>query len=218
MDTLTSLAFLPDTTVMLAYSLACLVLFATPGPDMSLFLARTVSGGRASGIAAMAGALTGCCVHTLLAALGISALLAASQTAFLVLKVAGSLYLLWLAIDALRHGSALNVREGKRESSHWRTYLVGVGINLTNPKVVLFFVTFLPQFVRADDPHAAAKLVFLGLYFVAISTPLAVLMILGAERVLQALRDHPRVLRGLDYAFAGLFGAFALRILVTQGK
>lgn len=219
MLTITNLGFLPDLPVILAYSAACFVLFVTPGPDMSLFLARTISGGRRSGIAAMAGALTGCCVHTLLAALGLSAVLAASTTAFTALKVVGALYLLWLALDALRHGSALSVRDReRREISLWRTFLVGIGINLTNPKVVLFFVTFLPQFVRADDPNAAAKLVFLGLYFVAFSLPLALIMILGAEKVISTLQNRPRLMRGIDYLFAGLFGAFALRILFTQGR
>lgn len=213
------LDFIPSASVLAAYSLACFVLFVTPGPDMSLFLAKTMSGGRKAGIAAMLGAMAGCCVHTLLAALGLSALLAASTTAFTVLKVVGALYLLWLAFDAIRHGSALNVREGERvEPSFWRTFLVGVGINLTNPKVVLFFVTFLPQFVATNDPNAAGKLIFLGLYFVAFSVPLALLMILGAERVIALLRSRPRVMRAIDYLFATLFGAFALKILATQGK
>src|SRR6185295_13364350 len=147
------MTFLPESSVLITYSLACVVLFITPGPDMSLFLAKTMSGGRKAGIASMLGAMTGCCVHTLLAALGVSALLAASATAFTVLKIVGALYLLWLAIDAVRHGSALNLRsEAKQEVSFWATFLVGVGINLTNPKVVLFFVTFLPQFVQVGDP------------------------------------------------------------------
>src|SRR4051812_11710189 len=137
------MTFLPDAGVLLAYSLACFVLVITPGPDMSLFLAKTLSGGRRAGIAALLGVQLGCCVHTILAALGLSALLAASGTAFFVLKVVGGLYLLWLALDAVRHGSALNVaHEGRAEVPFWRTFLVGLGVNLTNPKVVLFFVTF----------------------------------------------------------------------------
>jgi threonine/homoserine/homoserine lactone efflux protein len=211
--------FLPDATVLAAYSLACLVLFITPGPDMSLFLARTVTGGRAAGIAAFTGASLGCVVHSLLAAFGLSALIAASPTAFLVLKVVGALYLLWLALDAVRNGSSLNVRaEPSRRVSFWPTLALGLTVNLTNPKVVLFFVTFLPQFVDASDPHAAAKLLFLGIYFVVATFPLGVLMILGAERVVGALKSRPRVLRAIDWLFAGVFSAFAVRILTTQGR
>jgi threonine/homoserine/homoserine lactone efflux protein len=170
-------------------------------------------------MAAMLGAMTGCCVHTLLAALGLSALLAASATAFTVMKIVGAVYLLWLAVDAVRHGSSLNLRGGPGgDVSVWRTFLLGIGINLTNPKIVLFFVTFLPQFVDAADPHASEKLVFLGLYFIAFSAPLAVLMIFGAERIIALLKNRPRIMRGIDYTFAGLFGAFALKILTTQGR
>ena len=213
------MTFLPDATVLVAYSVACFVLFITPGPDMSLFLAKTVSGGRKAGIAAMLGAQAGCCVHTMLAALGLSALLAASATAFLVLKLVGGLYLLWLAVDAIRHGSALNVRrDAGTEESVWRTFVLGVGVNLTNPKVVLFFVTFLPQFVSAGDPYAAQKLVFFGLYFVLFNLPLCALMVLGADRVLALLKRRPRVMRAIDYVFAGIFGAFAVKILAMPGR
>jgi len=213
------MTFLPDATVLVADSVACFVLFVTPGPDMSLFLAKTVSGGRKAGIAAMLGAQAGCCVHTMLAALGLSALLAASATAFLVLKLVGGLYLLWLAVDAIRHGSALNVRrEAGTQVSVWRTFVLGVGVNLTNPKVVLFFVTFLPQFVSAGDPYAAQKLVFFGLYFVLFNLPLCALMVLGADRVLALLKRRPRVMRAIDYVFAGIFGAFAVKILAMPGR
>jgi threonine/homoserine/homoserine lactone efflux protein len=213
------MTFLPDAAVLVAYSVACFVLFITPGPDMSLFLAKTISGGRKAGIAAMLGAQAGCCVHTMLAALGLSALLAASATAFLVLKLVGGLYLLWLAVDAIRHGSALNVRrEAGTQVSVWRTFVLGVGVNLTNPKVVLFFVTFLPQFVSAGDPYAAQKLVFFGLYFVLFNLPLCALMVLGADRVLALLKRRPRVMRAIDYVFAGIFGAFAVKILAMPGR
>ncbi|MBZ6075656.1 LysE family translocator [Microvirga puerhi] len=213
------MTFLPDLSTFLTYSLACTILFITPGPDMSLFLAKTMSGGRKAGLAAMLGAMAGSCVHTLLAALGLSALLAASVTAFTVLKIVGALYLMWMAIDAVRNGSALHVKdEGRIEVSFWKTFLVGVGINLTNPKVVLFFVTFLPQFVQATDPHASEKLLFLGLYFVAVTGPMGAVMILGADKVLALLRSRPKLMRGIDYSFAGLFSAFALKILATAAR
>lgn len=213
------MSFLPDSAVLLAYSLACVVLFITPGPDMSLFLAKTVAGGRRAGVAAFTGASLGCVVHSLLAAFGLSALIAASPAAFLTLKIVGAAYLLWLAVDAVRNGSSLNVRADKgARVSFWRTFALGLTVNLTNPKVVLFFVTFLPQFVQADDPHAAAKLLFLGIYFVVFTFPMGVAMILGAERVVGGLKSRPRLLRAIDWLFAGVFSAFALRILAAQGR
>lgn len=209
------MSFLPDLAVMISYSVACLLLFVTPGPDMSLFLAKTMTGGRKAGFACMIGALAGCGVHTVLAALGISALLHASETAFTALKIIGALYLLWMAFGAIRHGSAFKMREENNAALSFRqNLLIGLGINLTNPKVILFFVTFLPQFVQANDPHASAKLFFLGLYFIAFSTPLCILLICGADKVVQVLKNSPKVLRAIDYSFAGLFGAFALKILM----
>ncbi len=213
------MTFLPDAPTMVAFTIACVVLFITPGPDMSLFLARTIAGGRRLGAASVAGANVGCVVHTMLAALGISALINASAAAFMTLKIVGALYLLWLAIDALRNGSALNVREGETaDPSLWRAFVTGVGVDLLNPKVVLFFVTFLPQFVDANDPHAQGKLVFLGLFFVAMNLPLSVVMVLGAERLTASLKKRPGVMRAIDYVFAGVFGIFAARILMTQAK
>ncbi|CAH1657811.1 Threonine/homoserine/homoserine lactone efflux protein [Hyphomicrobiales bacterium] len=214
------MTFLPSTTIILTYTLACIVLFVTPGPDMSLMLAKTLSGGRRQGFAALFGTTAGCCVQTMLAALGVSALLAASVTAFTILKVVGALYLLWLAFEAIRHGSALSV-DAKRQGKPmplWRTALVGLGINLTNPKVVLFFVTFLPQFVDASDPHASGKLWFLGLYFVVVATPLSIALVLAADKVVGALKRRPRVMRAIDYGFASLFGAFAIKMLTVQAR
>jgi threonine/homoserine/homoserine lactone efflux protein len=211
--------FIPDSSVLLTYSIACFILFVTPGPDMSLFLSRTIAGGRRAGIASLLGASAGCLVHTVLAAVGLSAVIAASPAAFTGLKVVGALYLAWLAVDALRNGSALNVKEqAEHKRGFAQTFWFGVMVNLANPKVVLFFVTFLPQFVSASDPHAAGKLAFLGAYFVVFTIPLAILMILGAESVVEKLKRNPRIMRGIDCVFAGVFGAFAVKILLTEQK
>lgn len=213
------MTFIPDSATMVAYSLACFVLFITPGPDMSFFLAKTVQGGRQAGIAAMTGASFGNIVHSLAAAFGLSALIAASATAFTAVKIIGALYLLWMAYDAIRHGSALTIaREAGKPPSFGRTCLQGLGVNLTNPKIVLFFLTFLPQFVAASDPHAAGKLLFLGIYFVVFAFPLAVGLILVAERFIALLKNNPRLMRAVDYAFAGVFGFFAIQVLRTQAR
>jgi threonine/homoserine/homoserine lactone efflux protein len=213
------MTFLPDTPTLFAFTIASLLLFITPGPDMSLWLSRTIGSGRAAGVASLVGTNVGCVVHTLLAAFGVSALIAASQTGFFVLKIVGALYLLWLAVDAVRNGSSLNVKTtDKASASLMSSFVLGVTINLTNPKVVLFFITFLPQFVSAHDPHVTGKLLFLGLYFVLINVPGAFLMILGAEKLVMWLKARPRVLRGIDYSFAGVFAFFALKIALTQGK
>ena len=213
------MTFLPDFSTLLAYSLASIILFITPGPAMSLFLARTMSSGRGPGIASVMGANLGCVIHTFLAAFGISALVAASHTGFLILKIVGAGYLLWLAIDAIRHGSSLNVGSvTQKKVTLWSSFLMGVSVNMTNPKVVLFFITFLPQFVSASDPHVTQKMLFLGIYFIVINFPLSLIMILGAERLVNWLKIRPRVMRGIDFTFAGVFAFFALKIALTQGR
>ncbi|HMB47930.1 MAG TPA: LysE family translocator, partial [Afifellaceae bacterium] len=181
-------------------------------------LSRALTQGRMAGFAAMLGATAGIIVHTLLAAFGLSALLAASPNAFLAVKIAGAFYLVWLAVQAIRHGSALTLEQSVTTLRQplLRTWLTGVGINLLNPKIVLFFVTFLPQFISVDDPAAAGKLTFLGAYFIVLSVPLTGLMILAADRFSAALRSNPRVTRMIDWLFAGIFGAFAVRILTIS--
>ena len=211
--------FLPSLPVFLAYTGASILLFATPGPDMSLFLSRTVSSGRRAGIASAIGSNMGCVVHTFLVAFGVSALISASATGFLLLKIFGAGYLLWLAVDAIRHGSSLNVKaQGASSTSVLKSFLLGVMVNLTNPKVVIFFITFLPQFIANADPDARGKLLFFGLYFVALNIPLSIIAVLVAERLVGWLKGRPQVLRRIDYTFAGVFALFALKIAFTEGK
>lgn len=211
--------FIPDASTLIAYSVASILLFITPGPDMSLFLARTMASGRNAGLSSAMGANVGCVIHTLLAAFGVSALIAASPTGFLILKIVGAGYLLWLAVDAIRNGSSLNVSTlDRKPMTLLKSFILGISVNMTNPKVVLFFITFLPQFVSANDPHVTAKLLFLGLYFVIINVPLSIVMILGAEKLVTWLKNKPRVMRGVDYSFASVFAVFALKIALTQGR
>ena len=213
--------FIPSLPVLGLFTLAGLVLFITPGPDMSLWLSRTFSGGRVAGMAAMAGTSLGCCVHSVLVAFGISVLINASPVAFNTMKIVGAAYLLWLAYQAIRHGSMLNTNLHKSVAAKpaiWAPFLNGLMVNLSNPKVVLFFITFLPGFVEVSDPHVAARLLFLGLYFVAFSAVLSTLFILAAEQLVSSLRKNPKIMRSIDYVFGGVFGIFALTIIRAQAK
>ncbi|MEO4001155.1 LysE family translocator [Mesorhizobium sp. CAU 1732] len=213
------MTFLPDLATLAQFAVATLIIAITPGPDMTLFVGRSLSQGRAAGLACMTGAMTGIMVHTLLVSLGLSALIAASPQAFLALKIFGAGYLIWLAVQAIRRGSAFSP-DGKAVSqrSLVGNWAMGLAINLLNPKIVLFFMTFLPQFVSANDPHAAQKLLFLGLLFIPISLPVTVPMVLAADRFSALLRGKPRVMRVVDYLFAGIFSAFAIRILMASAR
>jgi len=211
--------FVPDLPVLVAFALASVILAITPGPDMTLFLGRALSDGRAAGIACIGGTLVGVCVHTLLVALGISALVVASPTAFLLLKTGGAAYLFWLAVQAIRYGSTFRTAAGNpKERTLFQHWLHGLTVNLLNPKIIIFFMTFLPQFVSASDPHITGKLIFLGLMYDAITLPVCVAMVLVADRLALWLKSNLRVTRALDYVFSGVFSLFAVRILLTEGR
>jgi threonine/homoserine/homoserine lactone efflux protein len=164
--------FIPEASIIVQFAVATFIIAITPGPDMTLFVGRALSAGRAAGFACMFGAMTGVIIHTALVALGLSALIVASPQAFLVLKIFGAGYLVWLAYQAIRNGSAFSPEKkagsGRSLFQNWAT---GLGINLLNPKIILFFMTFLPQFVSANDPNAPGKLLFLGLLFIPLSLP-----------------------------------------------
>jgi threonine/homoserine/homoserine lactone efflux protein len=214
-----ALNFLPSPAVLLAYTAASLLLAATPGPDMALFLSKTLRGGVRSGFAALGGVMAGLVVHACAAALGLSALLAASAQAYGAVKLLGAAYLLWLAYSALRHGAALRLEgSAQGQRSLLSIFMIGLGINLTNPKIIIFFLTFLPQFIEAGDPHAGGKFLFLGLYFLCLASLFSAALILVAARFIAAARTHPRAMRAFDYGFAGLMSAFAARLILAQGR
>jgi threonine/homoserine/homoserine lactone efflux protein len=213
------MSFIPDFGTILAFALASFVLAVTPGPDMALQMSRAINHGFWHGIAVGLGAMSGVMVHTTLAAVGISVLIVAAPAAFLVLKIAGAGYLLWLAWQAIVHGGGLRLTAAGREApTAWQSYLTGLGINLLNPKVVLFFVTFLPQFVDAHDPAAGQKLFFLGAEFIVISIPLMIATVYFARLIADAFRRSKWVERLLNWGFAGVFTAFAAIILTAQAK
>lgn len=209
--------FAPTPGVLAAYTLAVVLLNYTPGPDMAMFLGTTIAAGRKAGLAAFAGTNAGILVHTSLVTLGLTALLAASPMAFTILKIVGALYLLHLAVGALRHGGRLAVDHGSTPPEHWRRYFVkALAINVLNPKVALFFLTFLPQFVDTNAGHLTGQLLFLGLWFMLVSTISPLPLLIGADRVASYLKSSPRVLRVIDYVFAGVMGAFAARLLTDR--
>ena len=213
------MSFIPDTTTLIQFAIATVILAITPGPDMTLFVSRTLSQGRATGFASMAGAQGGTLNHTTLVVVGISALIVASPMAFFVLKIFGAGYLVFLAWQAITKGSAFSPeKKTGPEISLLRSWAAGLGVNLLNPKIILFFMTFLPQFVSAHDANAPGKLFFLGSMFIVLSIPVTVPMVLAAEKFSAAMKASPRVTGVVDYLFAGVFSAFALKILTAQAK
>ncbi|MCY0092738.1 LysE family translocator [Hoeflea ulvae] len=211
--------YIPALPILAAFALATLLLAITPGPDMTLWMSRTIRDGRAIGMMTLLGTNLGIGIHTLLVAFGVSALVVASPVAFLVLKTGGAGYLLWLAIQAVRNRSVLSVKTtGKSSASMGKAFLNGLWVNLLNPKVIIFFMTFLPQFVSVNDPHVTGKLIFLGVLSILIALPIAIIVVLGANGLADWLRRKPQVMRIVDYVFAAVFSVFAVKILLTQSR
>jgi len=211
--------FLPSLPTLLAFTAATLLLAATPGPDMTLSISRALSQGKSAAFFVVVGTSLGCVVHTLLVAFGVSALITASPTAFMILKTGGAAYLFWLAVQAIRYGSTLTVKKvDDTGASALSNISTGLGVNLLNPKVIIFFMTFLPQFVTANDPAVTQKLLFLGFFFIVASIPVSVLVILTADWLSAWLQRRKSVMRGIDYTFAGVFSIFAVKILFTQTR
>jgi len=150
----------------LAFLAAAMLVTASPGPDNLMVLSMGMSRGRKQGMAFGLGCALGCLSHTLLAALGVGALIAASPTAFTALKVAGGLYLVWMGIGALRSKGGTQVSANALpDESLGKLFAKGLLANAINPKVILFFLSFLPQFVVAGRGDASWQTAQLGLLF-----------------------------------------------------
>ena len=192
------------------------VLNATPGVDMMLVLASTLKRGLRAGLLTSLGVATGCSVHTLLAAFGLAALLAASTAAFTALKWVGAAYLVWLAIGMFRHAAQGDVRvidalDGAAPDTGWAAFRRGVLTNALNPKVALFFLALLPQFIAVDAPHKTLAFLFLGAWVIVQGLLFLVAFVL---LVAPLRRGSPgrRVRSGLNAAGGSLFVLLAARL------
>ena len=198
------------------------VVNATPGVDMAFTLASTLRHGVRGGLAAAAGIGAGCVLHTLAAAFGLAALLAASSEAFTVVKWAGAAYLLWLAIGMLRQGlrAPTPTQAGAAAPSapsHAALFRQGLLTNALNPKVALFYLALLPQFIDTDASHKTWAFLFLGAWFIVQGFAfLAAFVLLVAP--LRHWQPQPRVVRGLHLAGGGLFAALAVRLALTEPR
>ncbi len=200
---------------------AALLLNATPGVDLLLTVMRTLQGGARAGMAAALGIGAGCVVHAVAAAFGLAALLAVSAVAFTVVKTVGAAYLLWLAVGLLR--AALRRSDGPTTAavsdpaprSAWQDFHAGLLTNVLNPKVALFFLAFLPQFIAASSPHKTQAFLALGAVFVVQGTLFLGAVVLVCTR-LRHVPAHPAVARWLQGAAGTLFALLAWRLLTTR--
>ena len=199
---------------------ATVLLNLSPGPDMAFMLGHTVNSGRPMGFAAMLGMWLATASHAVLAAFGLSAILVASAGAFTVMKWAGAIYLVWLGVQALRsRGETLlsgNNVDKSVITSKKKVFRQGFIVCLLNPKVALFFMAFLPQFVVPGAGPTSSQLLFHGILVVVISGVMEPPMIIIADRMSHRLRSSVSVGRWLDRCLGVLLIGLGIKLAISR--
>ncbi|GLC24199.1 LysE family translocator [Roseisolibacter agri] len=205
---------MPDRDALLLFLATGLALNLTPGPDMLYVAARSASEGRGAGVASALGIAAGTLVHIALVAFGLAALLAAVPVAYTIVRLAGAAYLVYLGVRALWRPSALAER-ALAPASRWAVFRQGVVTNVLNPKVALFFLAFLPQFVDPARGSAALQVLALGLLFDTSGTIVNLAVALGASGAAGRLRRSARAAQLLERATGALFVALGVRLALA---
>jgi threonine/homoserine/homoserine lactone efflux protein len=197
---------------------AVLLLNATPGPDTAYIVGRSVAQGRAAGLMSALGITLGCCVHAAASAFGLSAILAASATAFMFIKLAGGIYLVYLGMRMLlsRQVAAGTTAATQDMRTNRKIFWQALVTNVLNPKVILFFLAFIPQFVRGDAEHKTLAFLLLGLAFAVISLFWNSGTALLAGTLSRRAGNNPRVKLWLERVVGGTFVALGIKLALTR--
>jgi threonine/homoserine/homoserine lactone efflux protein len=202
----------------LTFLVAAIALNLTPGQDTLYIIGRSLSQGRTAGIVSVFGIGSGCLVHITAAAIGLYAVLALCPLAFTAITVAGAAYLIWLGIMTWtgRKTLQLSGKPGTVPDRNWQIFRQGLMTNLLNPKVALFFIAFLPQFVDPVSNLGAWSFMFLGFTFFCTGTIWCLFVAIFAASIADTLRDRPKIQTGFDLFTAVLFVVLGAGILVSH--
>lgn len=193
------------------FILSVILLSITPGADTVFILTKSIAGGYKQGLASVAGIVCGLFVHTSLAAFGLSVILMTSALLFNIVKIAGAAYLIYLGIMALKSKSKINLENKGEIVPFFTTFRQGFFTNILNPKVALFFLALLPQFVKSNAESAVPFLI-LGLTFIFIGSLWSLFLVWASARMFQALRQS-KFSFYLNKAAGIIFIALGLNIL-----
>lgn len=198
---------------LITFTIAAYLLIIVPGPAVMFVIARSVEHGRKAGLASVLGVALGSLVHTLFAALGLSAILATSALAFNVVKYAGAVYLIYLGIKTLRERTPANVTVEIEEKPLGQIVREGIIVNVLNPKAALFFLAFLPQFADPARGSVALQIIVLGLIFFVVALMSDGMYALLAGSFGRLLKQNPswqrrqKVVSGTTYIALGVVAA-----------
>ena len=202
--------------VALSFFGIAVLLALSPGPDNLFVLMQAAMWGKNAGMAVVLGLCTGLIGHTVAVAVGLAAVFAASETAFLVLKLAGAAYLLYLAWGAFRAPVSTTAQTRPPALSHWALYRRGIIMNLTNPKVSLFFLAFLPQFTSPTRGSVALQTISLGALFMLAAFAVFSAIALFSGFFSAHLQRSAFTQRLINRLSALVFAGLALRRLLSE--
>jgi len=204
-----------DSTRLTLFFVTAFVILVTPGPAVLYIVARSVDQGRVAGLVSALGVALGTMIHVVAAALGVSALLVASATAFAVLKYLGAAYLIYLGIRKLLERDLEHQYRSQIPHSLGRIFRQGVVVNVLNPKTALFFLAFLPQFVDVSRGSATLQMVVLGCLFVTMGLLSDGVWAIVAGGAADWLKSHLGFLRAQRFFSGGVFIALGVAMAVT---
>ena len=206
------------------FIIAALILNITPGTDSIYIITRSVSQGRSAGLHSVFGITSGILVHTLLAAFGLSVLLASSPLAFMIVKYLGAAYLCYLGLKmivsttsgAIAMGLAENTGTTTVTNTGWQIYRQGVLTNVLNPKVALFFLAFLPQFINPSYAHSTLSFLLLGLTFATMGFLWCVCLSLLSSRFSARMRANPAIETIMNRISGAVFFGLGIKLLTEK--
>lgn len=205
---------MPELYNLVGFFAASVLLALAPGPDNLFVMAQSVQNGRAAGLLVTLGLATGLVLHTLAVALGLAALVHASSVAFTVLKFVGAGYLCYLAYRAFRAGKSAGCEP--LAASRGKLYRRGIIMNITNPKVSLFFLAFLPQFADPSRGPVVPQLLLLGMVFILATLLVFGMLCMVAGGAGERLRRSERAQLVINRIAGGVFAVLAVKLVLTE--
>lgn len=200
------------------FLIAGIILNLTPGTDTMYILGRSISQGKKAGILSALGIASGALMHCVFAALGLSLILAKSALAFEIVKYAGAAYLIFLGIKMLisKTDTEFKLQKNNEQTNYRKIYISGIFTNVLNPKVALFFLAFLPQFIDPSYVQSSLPFLILGLTFVSTGTIWCLALAFFSSKLSKKIRQNYKIKKWLDKITGGIFIILGIKLALSK--